>query len=329
MKTGVGLVLVAFLTHAFAATPKEYETWFGSSYNGLGLSSSEAASLARTESAKLADSGITIPTLQKIRTVLYLSTDGLGLSMPEVRQWILPLAYAHASPEKLGALFKALWLSGCTGCMQLPKSEAQSRAIELSLRQAEPEVLRALYQVLYIGLGIPRTEAQKLAIEQAAAGADAATFKAAYAQARTRGLSPTSCAAIASREAVKATFQGLVRRHAKDAVPYTAAEFQIHYGDSWLNEWLASPFEQRVAQDGLEYTAVVFAEYYGSSWVSHWASCKVATQVRIAPDGNKYSMKEFADYYKEDWQRLWDKAAETRCQECSPYPSQSSQDMVV
>jgi hypothetical protein len=332
MKVGL-LVLLTCFTRSLAATPKEYEAWFGSSSNGLAMSSSDAAAWARSESAKLADSGITVPALQNLRNTLYLTlNNGLGLSLPEVRQWILPLAYAHSSPQKLGSLFQTLWLNFLSfGGLDLPKSEAQSRAIDLSLRQVEPEVVKALYGMLYgtYGLNLPQPLARTTAIEQAAAGADAATFKEAYLSAQKRGLPQSSCLAEASREAVKATLQGLVRRHAKDTIPYTAAEFQSHYGDSWLNEWLSSPLEQRVAQDGFEYTAAGFAQYYGSSWVAQWSSSKVATQVRIAPDGKHYTMKEFADYYKNDWQKLWEKAPETRCQECLPYPDQSHEDLVV
>jgi hypothetical protein len=328
MKAALGLVLIVSLSHAFAATPKEYENWFASSMNGLGLSSSDAAAWSRAESAKLADCGITIPALQSLRNTLYLTlNNGLGLSLAEVRQSILPLAYAHSSPEKLGSLFQTLWLN----FNNLPKSEAQSRAIDLSLRQAEPAVLKALWQTLYgsSGLNLPRALAQTTAIEQAVAGADATTFQVAYLSAQRRGLPQSSCLAEASREAVKASLQSLVRRHAKDTIPYTAAEFQSHYGDAWLNEWLSSPLEQRVAPDGFEYTAASFAEYFGSSWVARWSSSKVATQVRIAQDGKHYTMKEFADFYKDGWQQLWAKAPETRCQECAPYPEQTSNAMVV
>jgi hypothetical protein len=330
MKAGVSLVLITSLTYAWAATPQDYENWFGSS-SGLAMSSSDAAALARSEAGKLADSGITIPTLQSFRDVLS-SSSGLGLAMPVVRQMIFRQAYGHSSPEKLGGLYNVLvggWWSA--GGLSLSKSDAQSQALDLSLRQTEPELLKALYEVLYgtFGLQLPQADSQATAIEQAAAGADPTTFKQAYLVAQKKGLPPASCTAEASREAVNAALQGLVRRHAKDAAPYTAAEFQSHYGDKWLNEWLSSPFEQRIAQDGFEYTAASFAQHYGSSWVAQWANSKVATQVRIAQDGKKYTMKEFSDYYKDDWQKLWAQAPETRCQECAPYPGQSDEAMVV
>jgi hypothetical protein len=330
MKTGVGLVLIAFLTRAFAATPQEYEAWFRAS-NGLAMSSSDAAAWARSYSANLAASGVTVPALQKLRDVMY-SSSGLGLTLPVVRQNILLQAYEHASPEKLGALYNLLYGGWWTsGGLSLPKSEAQSRALDLNLRRTEPELLKALYEVLYgtFGLQLPQAESQKTAIEQSAAGADPAKFKETYLSAKKKGLPPATCTAEASREAVKANLQGLVRRHAKDTVPYSAAEFQSHYGDGWLNEWLSSPFEQRVAQDRFEYTAASFAEHYGSSWVVQWANSKVATQVRVAQDGKHYTMKEFADYYRDAWQNLWDQAPEMSCLECAPYPAQGHEDIVV
>jgi hypothetical protein len=328
MKASIVTVLLTCITGCLGASPKEYESFFYAS-KGLDMSSSDAAALARDESTKLADSGVTVPTLQLLRDVLYSSTsNGLDLSMPEVRKWILPLAYAHSSPEQLRSLFKTLYSSGD---LDLSKGEAQSRAIELSLRQVEPEGLKAFYQMIYSrsGLDFPKADAQKTAIEQAAAGADAETFKQVYLLAKKKGLPQSGCIAEASREAVKATLQGQVRRHAKDTIPYTADAFQSYYGDAWFSEWVSSPLEQRVAQDGFEYTAARYLEHYGSSWVAQWASSKVATQVRIAQDGKHYTMKEFADYYKDDWQKLWEKAPEARCQECAPYPAKTSQDMVV
>lgn len=328
MKASVVALLFTCITRCLGATPKEYEAFFYSS-KGLDMSSADAAALARTESIKLADSGVTVSTLQQLRDVLYSSTSsGLDLAKPEVRKWVLPLAYAHSRPDKLQFLFKTLYSSGD---LDLSKVEAQSRAIELSLRQVEPDSLKALYHVIYSrsGLDFSKADAQKTSIEQAAVGADAETFKQVYLLARQKGLPQSSCIAEASREAVKATLQGLVRRHAKDTIPYTAAQFQSYYGDAWFSEWGSGPSEQRVAEDGFEYTAASFAEHYGSSWAAKWASSKVATQVRIAQDGKHYTMKDFADYYKDEWQNLWEKAPETRCQECAPYPSEIRQDVVV
>lgn len=317
MKKAILLLLCAT---ASAVTPAEYEAFFRSP-TGLSLSASEAASLAKTEATMLDQSGVTVESLQALRDVLYKSS-GLNLNIADVRAQIFRLAYQKVSALKLQALYDILsgnWWTA--GGLTLPVAEAQSRSMELAVRKTEPEQLRAIYEVLYgsFGLQLPQKDSQVAAMEQAAAGADPATFKSTYLAAKKAGKNPGDCMAAASASAVQANMQGLARRFAKDAEPYTASGFQSHFQGSWLSEWLSSPIETRVGADQHEYTAAEFSEYYGAGWVAQWANSKVATQVRFAKDRKPYTIKEFLEYYPTDWQSQWAAAAIAPCQECRPF----------
>merc|ERR1719195_2554782 len=109
------------------------------------------------------------------------------------------------------------------------------------LAHAEPDQLKQLYQVMYgySRVGFDQKTVQTQAIQESILGTDAAKFKEEYL--KTKNLQ----AAITI--GVVGNLQGLVRRYAKDAKPYTAQEFQNYYGSSWLLEWHDGPLEKRVS----------------------------------------------------------------------------------
>lgn len=318
------------LRPAASVQPKELEDWFASS-QGLALARPEAEALAAQQWQVLTQCGVTVPKLQALKDVMY-DHKGMDVSMQQLRSELLPLAEQHAAPEKLGRLYTAL-SSGYTisGGLALDKAEAQLRAVDLVRHRAEPDELYALYRAMYGygGLGFDQKSAQQTSIQLALAGADAGRFEDAYKQAKAKGASGPAATTQAAGAAVASELSGLVRRYAKDAKPYTAAEFQQYYGQRWLDEWLAAPMELRVSSDRLARTASQFAKHYGSQWQDRYSASAEATQKRLAGDAKAYSMQEFQGYYGDSWQSQWASAPELPCSQCAPYAALGLADLLL
>jgi len=208
------------------------------------MTSSDAARLAAQEAPKLTQCAITVPMLQALRDTMYadVSANGLDLSMTQMRPFLLPVAYQQVEPANLASLFSTLY---STNGVDMLKSDARSRAIELAKLQVDASNLQSLFSALYAtsGLDLPKKDAQQQALELVAAlelldlgaflalaGANATQLKLAYQGFTRMGKSKQDALQAAIPEAVLAGFNGLARRHALDTTPYTAAEFQTHYG---------------------------------------------------------------------------------------------------
>jgi len=213
--------------------PRELEDWLASSDRGLAMSREEARSVASVQWSTLTQCGITIQTLQALKDVMYDHT-GMDLGMSDLRQKLFPVAEQHISPGKLTQLYQALSSSYTfSGGLGLAKAEAQSMTTDLALRRAEPDQLKALYQVMYgwNGLGFTQKDAQQTSIEQAVAGSNASQFYITYSAAVAAGAPSQYALTQSSIAAVKANLGGLERRYAKNAQPYTSTEFKQYYGD--------------------------------------------------------------------------------------------------
>merc|ERR1712204_73904 len=127
----------------------------------------------------------------------------------------------------------------------------------MSSLRAEVNQLYALYKVMYGygGLGFTQQVAQLWSLQLCLAGADAATFQNAFKQAEAQGMQDAAAIASASTASVNKNLDGVVRRYAKDAYPYTSVEFQQHYASAWLTEWLDAPQEEHVSSDKMAHTA--------------------------------------------------------------------------
>jgi len=305
------------------------ENWFASPA-GLAMSQSDAAALASQKWQVLTQCDVTVLTLQALKNAM---SDKLGLTLADVRQDILDLAEQHVVPDKLSNLFKAL-SSGYTlsGGLGLPKVEAQQRAIDMSKARAEVGQLYDLYKAMYgfQGLGFDQKTAQQLSIQQCSAGADAGTFKSQYQQALASGQIPQRALQFAVTASVNSNLEGVVRRYAKDAAPYTSQGFQQYYGEpGWLFEWLAAPMELRVSSDSLAHSAASYQRRFGSQWKSRYTASAEAIQMRLADDGEQYSMRDFQKYYGDAWQTRWAKAPELPCTVCAPYMMEAAPPDVV
>ncbi|CAE7518308.1 rps1 [Symbiodinium natans] len=316
---GMALKIWVLLVPAWALQPKELEDWFASP-SGLAMTTSDAAAAANQHWNALAQCGVEIRNLQALKDTLS-DRNSIDLPLPDIRSQIIQLAEQHIASEKLQQLYRVL-SSGYTlsGGLALPKDEAQTMMHLLALKKAEPEQLKALYQVMYgySGLGFAKSVAQTTSIQLAQAGADASQFKATYLATVQKG----QAAAIteASKAAVAHDLAGLVRRYALDAKPYTASEFLQHYGEGgWLDQWLDSPLEKRVSNDRQAYTANQFSRHFPGSWEAMYKQSPEATQLRLAQDGKTYSMLEYQQYYGDQWHDQWSVSPELSCKECAPY----------
>ncbi|CAJ1418490.1 unnamed protein product [Effrenium voratum] len=301
---------------AWALQPKELEDWFASS-NGLAMSREEAAHTASTSWNALAQCGVEVSTLQKLKDTLQ-DRNSLDLSLPEIKSQLLLLAEQHVNPDKLRQLYYAL--SGSytlSGGLGLAKDAAQTMTRLLALKRAEPDQLKALYQVMYgySGLGFDRALAQTQSIQLAQAGADAAQFKETYLATVQKGKQEALIEA--SKTAVAKDLEGAVRRYALDGSLYSAAEFQRYYGEGWLSAWLDSPMEKRISTDRRAYTANQFFRHFKS--IAVFKNQPTATQQRLAEDGKVYDVAEFHSYFRDQWHDKWSVAPELACKECAPY----------
>jgi len=297
-----------------AVTPSDLANFFSSS-NGLGMSSLDARSLAQTAAPKLTKCVITVSMLQALRDALYTSS-GMDLALTQVRSLLLPLAYQQVTPVNLVALYKTLY---ATDGVDLPKSDAVSRASELAKKKVDALTLKSLFSALYAtsGMDLPKKAAQMQAMELALSGANPTQLKLAYQAFRDQGEKPADALQAAIPVAIAASFQGLARRHAADAGPHTAVQFQKYFGSQWVSTWESAPQEERVAKDQKAYTIAEFIQYYKDS--SYWTQAKTATQKRLADDGQEYTMEEFKQYYTSPWQQKWMVADVLPCAECKNF----------
>ncbi|CAE7243093.1 rps1 [Symbiodinium pilosum] len=284
------------------------------------MTAGDAAAAAKQHWNALAQCGVEIRNLQSLKDTLS-DRNSIDLPLPDIRAQIVLLAEQHVAPEKLQQLYLAL-SSGYTlsGGLALPKDQAQTMMHLLALKRAEPDQLKALYQVMYgySGLGFAKSLAQTTSIQLAQAGADSAHFKETYIASAPRGQA--TAIAEASKAAVTNDLSGMVRRYALDAKPYTAGEFLQHYGEgAWLNQWLDSPLEKRLSNDRRAYTANQFSRHFPSTWIAMYKGSQEATQIRLAEDGKPYTMAEYQQYYGDQWHDKWSVAPELSCKECAPY----------
>eukprot|EP00930_Biecheleria_cincta_P042381 TRINITY_DN29158_c0_g1_i1.p1 TRINITY_DN29158_c0_g1~~TRINITY_DN29158_c0_g1_i1.p1 ORF type:complete len:348 (+),score=78.54 TRINITY_DN29158_c0_g1_i1:58-1101(+) len=306
-----------------ALQPKELEQWL-TSPTGLALSQADAEKVVHASVSALSQCGVGISQLQALKNVMY-DHNGMDLDLPTLQLRVLPFAEHHVSPDKVQQLYQAL-STGYTisGGLGLPKQQAQTMTLDLAWKRAEPDQLKMLYKVMYgyHGLGFDQKLAQQTAIELATAGSDANAYKAAYSQALSHGSSPADAREAAARAAVAADLDGLVRRYAKDAQPYTAEQFMQYYHANWLSEWTSGPLEKHVSLDGRAYSANQFSRHW-SNWHDKYQSSPEAVQLRLAQDGKPYTMKEFQQYYSNTWQEFWAQAPELACKQCAPYAEAS------
>merc|ERR1712050_141450 len=117
---------------------------------------------------------------------------------------------------------------------------------------------------------------------------------------------------------------GVVRRYAReDARPYTAHDFQDHYGDRWLAEWLVAPVELHVSTDRRAHPASWFQSRFGQQWQAQYQASAEAVQERLGVDGYTYNMQQFQQYYRNSWQWHWATSPELPCTICAPFAQQS------
>jgi len=321
----VRLLLAFFCVQAsWCVTPSDLQSWFESP-SGLAMAPQEASTLAYSSSATLTQCGVTVKTLQALKDVLYDHT-GMDLEMAALREVLLPLAEHHVSPDKVNQFYQLLSTSyTLSGGLGYGKADAQKFALKLLMAPAEPDQLKALYQVVYgyYGLGFKQALAQSTAMQLAVYGSDAAQFKESYTQAKGQGSSDQAALQLATEEAVKANLLGLVRRYAGNGNAYTADDFQQYYGTKFLSEWGVSPLEMRVSTDHRAYTASQFSRHFSSgTWAAKYRVSPEATQERLANDGKAYSIYEFQQFYSDSWRERWSVAPELACKECSPYAAE-------
>lgn len=299
---------------AVSVQPQDLAHWL-SSQDGLQMSQSDAAALANQNYLALTGSGVTVTTLQAMRDKMFTKyPKGMSLDLKTIQVNIFKLVEQHINPDNLFKLFCHLY-EGYTsyGGLDLPMSEAQTRAIPIALQRTDPDNLYYLYKVMYGygGLGFKQDLARTQAVQEAIAGADPDVFKESWKK------SPNLQDAITS--SVDAYLQSLPKRYAKDGKLYTAKEFQDYYPKDWLTEWTAAPMEKKVSSDKKAYTAGSYSRHYGDGWAAKWRTCNTATQVRLAEDGKQYTLDEFQQYYKGSWQQKFADAPELACKECTPY----------
>lgn len=304
--SSVALVLLSAAPRATAVQEPALTEWF-QSMQGLSMSRSDAAALASKEAKTLSACGVTVPMLQALKDTMS-SFSAMHMSMSEVRDNLLPLAYQHASPEHLAALYNTL--SGFSD-LGLPATEARAGTMKLASKHAEPYLLGPLFKTLssWSSIGVPRSQAQQMAMDLTLAGADAEKLLESFNAAKSR-MSRDAALEVAVSDAVDANLAGLVQRYAKDGKAYTAKEFQIHYGNKWQTEWQAAPQQKRTANDGKDYLASDFLEFFSTYWTSKWSAAPVAELRRIAKDGKTYTMGEFFQHYGDNWQEEWFKSYE-------------------
>lgn len=314
MRSIVLLILASLAScqPAVTVSPSDLANFFASS-NGLSMNSADAMKLATQEAGKLTQCGIDVSSLKKLRDTMY-TTSGMDLSLTQVRQALLDVAYQQVTPEDLLSMYRTLY---ATDGVDLLKSDAQTRAIELAKKQVDASTLKSLYSTLYSisGLDLPKKDAQVNALELALAGANATQLKVAYRGFIQMGKTKQAALQAAIPEAVLAGFHGLARRHAQDTKPYTAAEFQDYYHSNWVSSWSSAVQEERVANDHHAYTIAEFDMYYKDS--RYWTQAKTATQKRLAADGKAYTMEEFEQYYQNSWQQEFEAAPVLPCEECT------------
>jgi len=312
-----------FLRSVVSVQPKELEDWLASA-NGLAMSRPDAAALASREWQTLTQCGVTIQTLADLKKAMY-DPSGMDMPLKDVRSQILLLAEQHASPQDMLSLFDVLHSAYSKGsvALGLPLADAQAHAVDLVRRRTDADQLQALYKVMRNpAFRFDKATSQTLALKLAPAGADPGKFLATYS--RTRSLDE------ATSDAIVGNLDGLVRRYAKDAKAYSAAEFLQYYPGTFLQEWLDAPMEQRVADDRRAYTAGEFAKHYGATgWHSKFVGAAEATQERLAPDGKAYRISEFQAHYADTWQQRWANAPELPCAECSPYAEEGGANIVI
>jgi len=277
------------------------------------MSNSDAVNLAAKEAPKLTECGIDVSKLQALRDAMY-QTSSMDMSMTQIRQSLLDVAYQQVAPANLLDLYRTLY---STNGVDLQKSDAQSRAIELAKKQVDAATLQTLFSALYAtsGLDLQKKDAQVNALELALAGANATQLKLAYKGFTKMGKTKQAALQASIPEAVLAGFYGLARRHAQDTKPYTAAEFQDYFKGNWVSLWSSAIQEERVANDHHAYTVADFVKYYKDSW--YWTQATTATQKRLAADGKTYTMEEFQQYYGNSWQTEFESAAVLPCAECA------------
>lgn len=277
---------------------------------------SQARELADQEAPKLTQCGITISQLQALRDVMYTvdTSKGLDMSVSQIQSNLLPVAYQQVSPENLLNLFRALY---ATDGVDMSKMDSQSRSLELAKKKVDSDTLSKLFRSLYAPsqIDLPKKDAQANALELSLSGANSTQLWLAYQGFQRMGKSKQLALQAAIPEAILAGFHGFARRHAQDAKPYTAAEFQTYYGANWVSQWASAPQEERVANDHHAYDIADFLNFYKDSW--YWTQAKTATQKRLAEDKNAYNMEEFYQYYGNAWQQKWMAAPVLPCVECS------------
>lgn len=286
-----------------AVTEEELESFLYSP-SGLSMMRSDAHSLAMKEAPILTECRVSISDLKALKEALY-NPRLLDFSMQEVRLQLLPLAEQHVNPDEIKQLHDVLY---DTKSLDMMKSDAKKAALQLLKFHAEPDQIKNLFDALR-GMQLSKAAAQVKAVNLADAGCDPVALKNSYAASKNFDA--------AVKSAVRANLNGQAKRYAKDGVAYNVADFQAHYGDTYLSEWMGAPSLQRVANDGKAYTASEFRVYFGASWEQKWDAAHEATQRRIAADGKTYTVAEFVLYYKDDWQRRWFEAPEVPCEECS------------
>jgi len=304
-------VLALLLRAAQCVQPKELEHWL-SSPEGLGMSATDAEKEAEERWQSLTQCGVTVKNLQALKDTM-ANQKHMALDVLYNRHWFFKFAEHHVNPSKVTQFYDLL-SSGYTlyGGLAYDKNAAQEIALEMVDKSADPDVLYALYRVMYgyDGLGFSQDSARHWSIQLAEAGANATAYKEAY----------QTSAAESPHLAVAAYLSGLERRYAKDGKAYIAEEFYSFYtAGTWMDEWISAPLEKRLSADRRAYTANQFSRHWPSAWVDKFKGSKEVTQVRLANDGKAYTIAEFRDYYADKWQRSWADAPELACKECAPY----------
>lgn len=310
-----------------ALKPRALEHWLTSSA-GLSMTKEDAETAVYDHVNALSQCGVDIHQLQALKNVT-TEHNGIDLDLATLQLRLFHLAEQHVAPDRLRQLYEALYNGYAkSGGLGLPHQEAQRLTLDLALKQAEPDQLKELHDVMYgfSGSGFNTEQAQQTAIELAIAGASAAAYKDAYAEAFERSSEPniSQARADAAIAAVTADLDGRVRRYGKAARPYTAQEFMAYYPASWLDEWTSAPIEKRVSSsDGRAYTAYEFSKLKGSNWQDEYQQSAEAVQLRLTSDGKNHTMQDFLRDRGYIWQKFWAMAAELPCEQCNPYSEAS------
>jgi len=297
------------------------------------MSSRNSSALAYKEAGVLTQCGISIykeplkaGDLQGLRDIMIdgpspsKECSGLGLPMVKVREALFPLAKEHVDPVRLSGLYLAL-----RGDLNMSNNASQQMAIELAMAHAEPQQLTDAYVALDHELYLPTSTAQAASVVLAKAGSDAKVLLSTYKAEKRKGSSDTVALQLSTIAAVNAQLSSHGGgRYAKDAMLYNSTEFQKHYQDAWMDEWIDAPMEKRVVnyipgQEGFQaYRASELSDFFGTDGPKLWTAAKAATQQRIASDGKTYTIEEFKQYFgANSWQAQWDFAPEVACKECA------------